>query len=188
MAIDYHAIFLNSLDMISCHDCAGIYLDVSPSCRDLLGYEPSEMIGHSAYEFFHPGDLKSIRQSHDTIITKDVGTKIIYRFRKKNGEFTWFESASKCVSNAVDSRIYAYSRDVSNRVAFQILQTQMSEQTAGEANLVQICAWTGRVKHNGQWLSVQDYLSLRFGIRVSHSISQDAADQIIREFKNQPPG
>jgi PAS domain S-box-containing protein len=59
--------------MISQHTPEGIYLYASPACRTLLGYAPEELIGHSAYEFFHPDDLAEIQ--------KPIGQFWIYRKR-----------------------------------------------------------------------------------------------------------
>ncbi len=50
----------NSTDMISRHTPDGVYRYVSPACRTLLGYEPEELVGHSAFEFFYPDDREGI--------------------------------------------------------------------------------------------------------------------------------
>ena len=58
---------------------------------------------------------------------------------------------------------------------------------------VTICAWTGQVKFQGQWLRLDEYLKKQFGISVSHSLSQEAAEKMMREIeelnrtKNEPP-
>jgi len=48
---------------------------------------------------------------------------------------------------------------------------------------VTVCAWTGQVKYRGQWLRLDEYLKNQFGISVSHSLSQDAADKMMREIE-----
>ena len=58
---------------------------------------------------------------------------------------------------------------------------------------VTVCAWTGQVQFQGQWLRLDEYLKKQFGISVSHSLSQEAADKMMREIeelnhsKNPPP-
>ena len=42
-------------------DTSGNFIQVSPSVNAILGYEPADMIGHSAIEFIHPDDLDSTR-------------------------------------------------------------------------------------------------------------------------------
>jgi CHASE3 domain sensor protein len=55
---------------------------------------------------------------------------------------------------------------------------------------VTVCAWTGQVKFQGQWLRLDEYLQKQFGISVSHSLSKDAAEKMMREIEdlNRPPG
>jgi PAS domain S-box-containing protein len=54
-------IFETSLDLILVTDAKGLFLAVSPSARDILGYDPDEMIGRNAIEFIYPGDLHRTR-------------------------------------------------------------------------------------------------------------------------------
>jgi PAS domain S-box-containing protein len=55
-------IFETSQDLILVTDSVGNFVQVSPSVAHILGYEPEEMIGHSAVEFIHADDLESTRQ------------------------------------------------------------------------------------------------------------------------------
>ena len=34
--------------------------------------------------------------------------------------------------------------------------------------VVTICAWTGQVKYEGEWIRMDEYLQRRFGLSVSH--------------------
>jgi CHASE3 domain sensor protein len=48
---------------------------------------------------------------------------------------------------------------------------------------VTVCAWTGQVKFQGQWLRLDQYLERQFGIAVSHSLSKDAAEKMMHEIE-----
>jgi CHASE3 domain sensor protein len=61
--------------------------------------------------------------------------------------------------------------------------------------VVTICAWTGQVKHEGEWIRLDEYLQQRFGLSVSHGLSMEAAKKMIAEIKqssraggDRPPG
>ncbi len=54
-------IFDTSHDLILVTDTAGNFIQVSPSVTSILGYEPADMVGHSAVEFIHPDDLDNTR-------------------------------------------------------------------------------------------------------------------------------
>lgn len=55
-------IFDTSLDLILVCDKRGTLTQISPSAKAILGYEPSEMSGHSAREFLYPEDLDNTRE------------------------------------------------------------------------------------------------------------------------------
>jgi len=40
-------------------------------------------------------------------------------------------------------------------------------------SLVTMCAWSKRVKYQGKWIPLEEYLEKRFGLRISHGISQE---------------
>ena len=68
---DFEALRLlvhDSTDMLSRYAPDGTYRFVSPACRELLGYEPEDLVGRSAYELFHPVDLEQIAASHEQVI------------------------------------------------------------------------------------------------------------------------
>lgn len=61
--------------------------------------------------------------------------------------------------------------------------------------VVIICAWTGQVKYEGQWIRLDEYLQRRFGLSISHGLSKEAAEKMIAEMKEfnraggeRPPG
>ncbi len=107
----------HSTDLISRHTPLGVYLYASPASRSLLGYEPEELVGRSAYELFHPEDLAKINPPDQTIVkTADINT-IVYRILNKNQEYVWFETTQKMVRDATGNiqEIVAISRDITER-------------------------------------------------------------------------
>ena len=55
-------IFDTSLDLILICDKRGTLTRISPSAKAILGYDPTEMSGHSAREFLYPEDLDNTRE------------------------------------------------------------------------------------------------------------------------------
>ncbi len=115
----YRLLAENSTDMISKHTpVEGVYTYASPACRTLLGYEPEELIGRSAYDFFHPDDLAKIRKSHSTVLEEPIAYTVSYRIRRKNGFYTWFETTNRAIRGERGGEveeIVAVSRDVTGR-------------------------------------------------------------------------
>ena len=44
-------------------------------------------------------------------------------------------------------------------------------------SLVTMCAWSKRVQYQDQWIPLEEYMRKRFGIRISHGISQEEYDK-----------
>lgn len=70
---------------------AGTILTISPSSRDVLGYESTEICGKCFFDLVHPGDRADVVAflGHATHHVETVR----YRIRKKEGDFIWLESA-----------------------------------------------------------------------------------------------
>jgi CHASE3 domain sensor protein len=49
--------------------------------------------------------------------------------------------------------------------------------------VVTICAWTGLVYYEGQWIPMDEYLQRRFSLSVSHGLSKEASAKIVGEIK-----
>jgi PAS domain S-box-containing protein len=114
----YRLLAENATDMISEHDPEGIYLYASPACLNMLGYEPEELIGRSAYEFFHPADLEAIRRSHSTIVEQPTVYTVTYRIRHSDGSYLWVETTSKTIRELETGQvkeILAITRDITAR-------------------------------------------------------------------------
>lgn len=69
------AILDNASDIICSIDPIGMFTAVNPASLDVLGYEPSELIGKSSVRIVSPATLKSTERSLSTIIqSKSTGT------------------------------------------------------------------------------------------------------------------
>ena len=52
-----------------------------------------------------------------------------------------------------------------------------------QTGLVTVCAWTRQVSYQGQWMSVEEYLRHRFGLSITHGMSEKAASELLREME-----
>src|SRR3712207_774384 len=96
----YRLLAEHSTDMISKHTPSGVYTYASPACRSLLGYDPEELVGRDAYEFFHPDDFEEIQRTHSAILERPDTYTVAYRIRRKDGSYIWFETTSRTVREA----------------------------------------------------------------------------------------
>src|SRR5213593_3853467 len=73
----------------------GRFLHFSPDYKEVLGYEPDELLGKSIFEHIHPDDVSTaitaFERAREKFSSVSKG-QVVYRYRHKNGEWRWFES------------------------------------------------------------------------------------------------
>lgn len=108
----------NTTDLITQHNNDGTFSYVSNSSKDIIGYNPEELIQRSPYDFIHPDDLHKIQKVHKDI-ARELKTKpLIFRFRKKDNSYIWMESIAKVILSNKHQIIgmQSSSRDISEMV------------------------------------------------------------------------
>ncbi len=145
-----------STDMISRHDADGVYTYVSPACRSLMGYDPEELIGRSAYELFHPDDLEKIQATHDTIVETPQTFTVQYRIRKKDGSHVWFETKSRTFMTEGDEgprEIIAVSRDITDRKTAEDALKKSEARLANAQRISRMGNWEWDIETNDVYWS-----------------------------------
>jgi PAS domain S-box-containing protein len=120
----------HSTDMFSRHAPDGTCLYTSPACRELLGYEPEELIGRSGFLFVHPDDATDVTQRQDEVIAGSRLHTVLCRVRHKQGRDVWIESTVDALRDPATGAVVellSISRDVSERVTVTA-QLRESEQ------------------------------------------------------------
>lgn len=84
----------NSTDMISRVKPNGDYLYVSPASKEVLGYEPEEMVDTSLYDYIHPEDFDEIEKIRTNKGDKEI-LLFTYRVKRKDGSWQWVETITK---------------------------------------------------------------------------------------------
>ena len=108
----------NSTDMLARHAPDGRYRYVSPVCRELLGYEPEELVGRSAYDFIHPDDLDAVKAAHAEVLDGSRLRAVVYRIRDRQDRDVWFETTGHSLRDPTTGEIeeiQTSSRDISWR-------------------------------------------------------------------------
>ncbi|HEY0732721.1 MAG TPA: PAS domain-containing protein, partial [Chitinophagaceae bacterium] len=86
----YRSLFAESLDGVLLVNPEGIIGFVSPSIRNILGYDPDEISGRNVFEFVHPEDSEWAIASFKREVMENPEIKfIVVRVSKKSGEWLW---------------------------------------------------------------------------------------------------
>ncbi|MBD2258341.1 EAL domain-containing protein [Pseudanabaena sp. FACHB-2040] len=117
----YRLVAENMRDLVSLHDPKGHFLYVSPSCKSLLGYSSSELLGQLPVAFCYPGHRDEVQQAIDLAAAGQESDSITCQMRKRTGDYIWLEILAKPIFDEFGqvTRFQMTSRDVTERMKFQ---------------------------------------------------------------------
>lgn len=112
----FRAYVENSSDVITVVDNEGMIEYVSPSVRDVLGYEPESLVGTAALELVHPDDRDELIEAMEVMESRSVTTTASRQYRSAHADGSWLWTESR-VTFRDDDQPEAYViniRDVSD--------------------------------------------------------------------------
>ncbi|KAL7927289.1 blue light photoreceptor BLR1 [Trichoderma austrokoningii] len=81
----------NADDVVHVISLKGLFLYLSPSCKRILEYDATDLVGNSLSSVCHPSDIVPVtRELKDA--TAEDHVNIVFRIRRKQSGYTWFES------------------------------------------------------------------------------------------------
>ena len=90
----YRLLADHATDMITHMDLTGRRLFVTPGSRDLLGYEPEELVGTNPLGMIHPDDAARLREVLADLTTGRRDRAInVNRLQHKDGHWVWVEAS-----------------------------------------------------------------------------------------------
>jgi two-component system, sporulation sensor kinase A len=116
----------------------GTYLTVSSTCKEVLGYEPQEMIGKKCSQFIHPDDYENVVESFYKIEHKGIGI-LTYRMQKKDSRYIWLE-VIVTIRRELDTVIMV-ARDISSRLQTEELLRKSQQKLLDSQKLGKIAFW-----------------------------------------------
>ena len=112
----FRALVQSGSDLIGIISMEGVYQYVSPTIKSVLGYDPQQMIGRSAFEFIHEQDVPVILPYLERIQKEHHLRTPEFRFRNSKGQWRWIETvATNMFDEPGVSGIVVNSRDITER-------------------------------------------------------------------------
>nr|WP_237359391.1 sensor domain-containing diguanylate cyclase [Rhizobium phaseoli] len=140
----YRLLADHSTDMVFQLDGDLVRRYVSPSCRDILGYEPEDLIGAQPMAMAHPEDAPIVTLAFQSMLEGRADRRsIINRIRHQDGHWIWVEAQLKALKDpktSTISGIIGTLRDVSARKA---IEDQLQEANRRLQTLAEQDALTG---------------------------------------------
>ena len=109
----YRLLAVNTTDVIVKLSPDHRRLYVSPACRDVLGYEPSEMLDHSPQDRVHPEDWPAVAAALQPATLASI-RRVTYRFARADGVYVWLEASVRSLDDG--SGYVSAVRDITSRV------------------------------------------------------------------------
>uniref|UniRef100_K7G1Q3 Endothelial PAS domain protein 1 n=1 Tax=Pelodiscus sinensis TaxID=13735 RepID=K7G1Q3_PELSI len=124
---------LDSKTFLSRHsmDMKFTYCDDRSRITELIGYHPEELLGRSAYEFYHALDSENMTKSHQNLCAKGQIVTGQYRMLAKHGGYVWLETQGTVIYNTRNLQPqcivcvnYVLSEIEKNDIVFSMDQTE----------------------------------------------------------------
>ncbi|KAK3954732.1 PAS domain-containing protein [Pseudoneurospora amorphoporcata] len=81
----------NADDVVHVLSLKGLFLYLSPACKKVLEYDASDLVGTSLSSICHPSDIVPVTRELKEA-QQHTPVNIVFRIRRKNSGYTWFES------------------------------------------------------------------------------------------------
>lgn len=132
----------HSYDIIVEASADGRLLYINPAFKDLLGYEPEEVINTDVFENIHEQDRPSVISEFTKTLTNDSAGHAVYRYRHKNGDWYWIESTGNTYrTSGGELRAVIASRDITER-------KKMEEELLKAQKLESLSVLAGGIAHD----------------------------------------
>jgi diguanylate cyclase (GGDEF)-like protein/PAS domain S-box-containing protein len=96
----------------------GRRLYVSPSAKDLLGWDVNELV-EPRTDLLHPDDVAMVTQALDALYATGISSTFTYRARHRHGHYVWIEARARrvpSIEGGSQPEIIYSGRDVTHRV------------------------------------------------------------------------
>ena len=125
----------NTNDLICLQEPDSTFKYISPSIKNILGYEPSDFIGKQVFSIVHKEDIKSLKEGMQSkSFTSGAMDAFSFRVRHKEGHYVWLEFLASPIYEGGEISYFVISaRDITQWVLakekIQEYQTSLQKLT-----------------------------------------------------------
>ena len=138
-------------DMVAELDAEGRVVFISPSCQEVLGYRPKQLIGTTPFGLLHPDDVERLAQRFLERLTSEQSRERgeIFRVRHRDGSWRWLEGGGVNFET-LDGEIHivSVSRDITDRIRAEEGRRKLEERIQQTQKLESLGAMAGGIAHD----------------------------------------
>jgi diguanylate cyclase (GGDEF)-like protein/PAS domain S-box-containing protein len=157
----------NAGDLIAYSDNNNIYLYVSPSHQEILGYTQEDMVGTNVLSYLHPDDLAAMTQARSADAQGEARSAMhTMRVRHKNGNWIWLGINSRAIrdpQNGKSTGFVAVGRDITLQRAAEQELARREQQFRSLTSLSS--DWYWETDREGRFSFLSDGIHTRLGLR-----------------------
>lgn len=179
-------------------DSNGKIIYSSQAVKNILGYEPHEVIGKHFYELFHPEDFSDLKKTSLSIIRKRKSFhNFVSRNVHKNGTSVWISTNGIPMFDrrGVLKGYLGAITDITKHRLAEIEKEKLIYDLKDALNKVKtlsgmlpICASCKKIRDDkGYWREIEAYLSNRTDAEFSHGICPECAARLYPEHYKPKP-
>jgi len=146
----YRVVAEASRDMISEVDAEGRLVYASPTCKDVLGYDPEEVVGTTPFVLLHPDDIeRAVATYLSGVETETPQTTEPYRVRHRDGSWRWLEGVGFPFRIASgELHFITVSRDITERLQAEQEQQKLEQSMQQAQKLESLGVMAGGIAHD----------------------------------------
>lgn len=145
----FRSLIEKSKDIIAVMNVDGSVRYVSPSCKQVLGYEPEELVGQPGKNMIHSDDIDRLKDGLDSLEQGRDQEILSVRVRYKNGSPAFLDvRLGNHLSNPAIGGIVVNAQDVTERVLAEKSEKAMEEQFRQVQKMETIGQMAGGIAHD----------------------------------------
>jgi len=179
----------------------GRFLRVNASLARLMGFAEEELLALDFQRLTHPDDLGAFLAHLGQLIRGEVESfQLEKRCKHKDGHYLSV------------FHVVTLAREIDHRPRFFVDQViditplrQAEQRARADANtkqrlyeelartnveihqlqnqLLTVCAWTKRIRTGEEWQTIEDFLTTRLHLKVTHGISEQAREEFVSHLE-----
>ena len=122
------------------------------AAKDVLGWEPEEVVGREPEMFVHPEDISTLMEAYERRISGQSHSEVLpYRIFTKDGRLKWMELATRVVDWEGRPALQVFFRDITERKKAEEERTErLNRVERQQAAIVQVAGMAPLVEGDFQ--------------------------------------
>lgn len=174
-----------SIDMLCCLGFDGHFRRLNAAWERTLGFSVEELMARPFIEFVHPDDRERTLAQNRAVRAGSQALGFENRYLCRDGSYRWF--LWNATPDIIGGVIYSVARDITqSKVAELERERLVAELQAALAevrtlrDILPTCSYCRRIRdEDGEWSSVEAYVSRHTDTRFSHGICPTCMETVV---------